>query len=172
MVRGAGAPPCENILQKCYLYMYYTHSKSNKIRITPASTHPLPNYPMHDPDPHFPQRVPPSVDDSTVHGHRHPGQYQGPKQRSGMDMRQRPTGAPSRTRSARWRSHSQPDLEAPRTALPSCPSSSLQTPTKDQDQPDPLTTTGTLQTQPRTRIQVSAGTRGSTHEPVCAYLIH
>ena len=109
--------------------------------------------------------------DSTVHGHRHPGQYRGPKQRSGMDMRQRPTGAPSRTRSARWRSHSPPDLETPRTALLSYPSSSLQTPTKDQDQPDPLTKTGTLQTQPRTRIQANAGTRRSTRELVHAYLV-
>ena len=59
----------------------------------------------------------------------------------------------------------------PRTALPSCPSSSLQTPTKDQDQPDPLTKTGTLQTQPRTRIQANAGTRRSTRELVHAYLV-
>jgi hypothetical protein len=100
-------------------------------------------------------------------GHQHPER----SRRSGMDTRRRPLGAPSRTRSPRWRSHSQPDLEAPRTALLSCPSSSLQTPTKDQDHPDPLTKTGTLQTQPRTRIQANSGTRRSTRELVHAYLV-
>ena len=64
---GGSRRPGESILQKCYLYMYYTHSKSNKIRITPTSTHPLPNYSMHDPDPQFPQRVPPSVDQVGAH---------------------------------------------------------------------------------------------------------
>ena len=105
--------------------------------------------------------------DSTLLGHQHPGRYR----QSGMDTRQRPLGAPSRTRSPRWGSHSQPDLEAPRTALPSCPSSSLQTPTKDQDQPDPLTKLGTLHTQPRTWIQANERTRRSTRELVHAYLV-
>ena len=60
-------------------------------------------------------------------GHRHPGRYRGAKQRSGTDAHQRPLGAPSHTCSPRWRSHSRPDLEAPRTAHPSCLSSSPQT---------------------------------------------
>ena len=46
--------------------------------------------------------------DSTLHGHGHPGRCRGPKQRSGMDTRQRPTGAPSHSRSPCWRSHSRP----------------------------------------------------------------
>ena len=45
--------------------------------------------------------------DSTLHGYGHPGRCRGPKQHSGMDTRQRPTGIPH-IRSPCWRSHSRP----------------------------------------------------------------
>ena len=84
-----------------------------------------------------------------------------------MDTHQRPLGAHAPAHLAG--DHTR-DLISKRP-LPSCPSSSLQTPTKDQDQPDPLMKMGTLQTQPRTRIQASAGTRRSARELVHAYLV-